>query len=93
MRADLDRFRRELGTDYIDILLLHCMMDGNWPARRKGAMEVLAEAREKGDRAHARHLLPYAGGAEEAARERRGCRWTWRASIRRRLPWTPPRQR
>src|SRR5207237_7442321 len=23
MRADLDRFRRELGTDYLDILLLH----------------------------------------------------------------------
>ena len=48
MRADLDRFRRELGTDYIDILLLHCMMDADWPQRRKGAMEVIAEAREKG---------------------------------------------
>jgi len=48
MKADLDRFRRELGTDYIDILLLHCMIDGNWPERKKGAMEVLAEAREKG---------------------------------------------
>lgn len=48
IRADLDRFRRELGTDYIDILLLHCMMDGNWPDQKKGAMEVIAEAREKG---------------------------------------------
>jgi aryl-alcohol dehydrogenase-like predicted oxidoreductase len=48
MRADLDRFRRELGTDYLDILLLHCMMDADWPARKKGAMEVIAEAREKG---------------------------------------------
>jgi aryl-alcohol dehydrogenase-like predicted oxidoreductase len=48
MRADLDRFRRELGTDYIDILLLHCMMDGNWPERKKGAMAVISEAREKG---------------------------------------------
>lgn len=47
MKADLDRFRRELGTDYIDILLLHCMMDGNWPEKKKGAMAVLAEAREK----------------------------------------------
>ena len=35
MRADLDRFRKELGTDYIDILLLHCMIDGNWPERRR----------------------------------------------------------
>ena len=48
MRADLDRFRKELGTDYIDIVLLHCMMSPNWPEERKGAMEVLSEAREKG---------------------------------------------
>ena len=48
MRADLDRFRRELGTDYLDIVLLHCMMDDDWTDRKKGAMTVLAEAREKG---------------------------------------------
>jgi aryl-alcohol dehydrogenase-like predicted oxidoreductase len=48
MRADLDRFRRELGTDYIDILLLHCMMDDDWPERKKGAMAVISEAQEKG---------------------------------------------
>lgn len=48
MKADLDRFRRELGTDYLDILLLHCMMDKDWPERKKGAMEVISEAREKG---------------------------------------------
>lgn len=48
MRADLDRFRKELGTDYIDIVLLHCMMDADWPRRKQGAMEVLSEAREKG---------------------------------------------
>src|SRR5580704_4792370 len=48
MRADLDRFRSELGTDYIDILLLHCMMDDDWPERKKGAMAVISEAREKG---------------------------------------------
>jgi len=48
MKADLDRFRRELGTDYLDIVLLHCMIDGNWPNKKKGAMAVLSEAREKG---------------------------------------------
>lgn len=48
MRADLDRFRKELGTDYIDILLLHYLQDDNWPANRKGAMEVISEAQEKG---------------------------------------------
>jgi aryl-alcohol dehydrogenase-like predicted oxidoreductase len=46
MRADLDRFRREIGTDYLDIVLLHCMTESNWPERRKGAMEVLEEARQ-----------------------------------------------
>ena len=48
MRADLDRFRKELGTDYIDIVLLHALREPNWPEERKGAMEVLSEAREKG---------------------------------------------
>jgi predicted aldo/keto reductase-like oxidoreductase len=48
MRADLDRFRRELNTDYLDILLLHCMTDRQWPEQKKGAMAVIAEAREKG---------------------------------------------
>ena len=48
MKADLDRFRKELGTDYIDIMLLHCMMEDNWPKEREGAMKVLSEAREKG---------------------------------------------
>jgi 1-deoxyxylulose-5-phosphate synthase len=48
MKADLDRFRKELGTDYIDILLLHCMTSDDWPKEKEGAMKVLAEAREKG---------------------------------------------
>jgi aryl-alcohol dehydrogenase-like predicted oxidoreductase len=46
MKADLDRFRNELGTDYIDILLLHCMMDKDWPKEKQGAMNVLSGARE-----------------------------------------------
>jgi len=48
MRADLDRFRRELGTDYLDIVLLHCMLDRNWPEQKKGAMAVISEAKAKG---------------------------------------------
>jgi aryl-alcohol dehydrogenase-like predicted oxidoreductase len=48
MKADLDRFRREINTDYLDILLLHNMTDAHWPERKKGAMAVISEAREKG---------------------------------------------
>ena len=53
MRADLDRFRQEIGTDRLDIVLLHCMMSADWPKEKAGAMSVLAEAKEKGTiRAH-----------------------------------------
>ena len=48
MKADLDRFRQELNTDYFDIVLLHACSTPDWPETRKGAMEVLAEARQKG---------------------------------------------
>jgi len=46
MKSDLDRFRKEIGTDYIDILLLHLMTDANWPEEKQGAMEVLEKARQ-----------------------------------------------
>jgi aryl-alcohol dehydrogenase-like predicted oxidoreductase len=47
-RADLDRFRRELGTDTIDVCLMHCLTEGDWPERYRGVMDVLSEAKEKG---------------------------------------------
>jgi aryl-alcohol dehydrogenase-like predicted oxidoreductase len=47
-RADLDRFRRELGTDHIDVCLMHCLTEGDWTERYKGVMDVLSEAKEKG---------------------------------------------
>ena len=47
-RADLDRFRRELGTEYLDVCLMHCVTEGDWTERYKGVMEVLSEAKEKG---------------------------------------------
>jgi aryl-alcohol dehydrogenase-like predicted oxidoreductase len=48
MKADLDRFRRELGRDHLDIVLLHCMTQDDWPTRLEGVMEVLSRAREQG---------------------------------------------
>src|SRR5260370_14410244 len=47
-RADLDRFRRELGIDYIDVCLMHCLTEGNWTERFTGVMDVLSEAKQKG---------------------------------------------
>ena len=52
-RADLDRFRRELGTDYLDVCLMHCVTEADWTDRYKGVMDVLSEAKQKGAiRAH-----------------------------------------
>lgn len=47
-RADLDRFRRELGTDYLDVCLMHCLSEGDWTERYRGVMDVFSEAKEKG---------------------------------------------
>jgi 1-deoxyxylulose-5-phosphate synthase len=47
-RADLDRFRRELGTDYLDICLMHCVTEPDWTERYKGVMDVFSEAKQKG---------------------------------------------
>jgi len=48
MKADLDRFRQELGTDYLDIVLLHALRTPDALTQRQGAMDILAEARAKG---------------------------------------------
>jgi len=48
MRADLDRFRRELGTDYLDVCLMHCVTEADWTDRYRGAMDALSEAKQKG---------------------------------------------
>jgi aryl-alcohol dehydrogenase-like predicted oxidoreductase len=48
MQADLDRFRRELATDYLDIFLMHCQTDADWTTKHRGAMDVLSEAKQKG---------------------------------------------
>jgi aryl-alcohol dehydrogenase-like predicted oxidoreductase len=61
VRADIDRFRRELGVDYIDVVLIHCVTEGDWTTRYRGAMDVLSEAKQKGViRAHgvSCHTLP-----------------------------------
>jgi aryl-alcohol dehydrogenase-like predicted oxidoreductase len=48
MQADLDRFRRELNSDYLDIVLMHCLTEADWTTQYRGAMDVLSEAKQKG---------------------------------------------
>ena len=47
-KADIERFRKELGTDYIDSLLMHCMTKGSWSTDRQAVMDVMADAKAKG---------------------------------------------
>ena len=52
-RADIERFRQELGTEYLDICLMHCLTESDWTDRYRGVMDVFEEARQKGTiRAH-----------------------------------------
>lgn len=46
--ADIERFRRELGVETIDVVLLHCMTRGTWTQDRRPAMDALAAAKAKG---------------------------------------------
>ena len=44
----LDRFRTETGSDYFDILLMHCLVNGNWKNEKKEIMDGFSEAKQKG---------------------------------------------
>ena len=37
----IDRFRKELNTDYIDLIQLHCMETSDWPDQQKRQMDIL----------------------------------------------------
>lgn len=44
----LDRFRLETGSDYFDIVLMHCLMSGNWKEDRKSYIDGLYKAKQDG---------------------------------------------
>jgi predicted aldo/keto reductase-like oxidoreductase len=46
--ATIDRYRRELGTEYIDSLLIHCTTKASWPRDLQRMMDAFAEAQQKG---------------------------------------------
>ncbi|MBM3289219.1 MAG: twin-arginine translocation signal domain-containing protein [Candidatus Hydrogenedentes bacterium] len=48
IKADLERFRKELDTDYLDVVLLHCLTEPGWTAKLQPCMDVLADAKAKG---------------------------------------------
>jgi aryl-alcohol dehydrogenase-like predicted oxidoreductase len=46
-KSHLERYKLELGVDYIDIVLLHCMTKTGWPTENQGSMEYLMKAKEE----------------------------------------------
>jgi aryl-alcohol dehydrogenase-like predicted oxidoreductase len=43
----VDRFRKELNTDYIDIVQLHCMTSADWTDEQKRQMDILEALKSK----------------------------------------------
>jgi aryl-alcohol dehydrogenase-like predicted oxidoreductase len=71
-RPDADvvvkRFLKELKTDYIDLVLLHCVSSGKWPEEMSKYMEILEKLKKKGAvRAHG--VSCHSVGALNAAAE------------------------
>ena len=44
----VDRFRKELNTDYIDLIQIHCMVESDWTDFMKKQMDILDNLKAKG---------------------------------------------
>jgi len=44
----VERFLRELKTDYLDLVLLHCVMSPKWPEELRKQMDLLSKMKEQG---------------------------------------------
>jgi 1-deoxyxylulose-5-phosphate synthase len=47
-KEELDRFRKELNVETVDIVLIHCMQDPKWPDQFEGIRDGLSELKQKG---------------------------------------------
>jgi predicted aldo/keto reductase-like oxidoreductase len=47
-KEELDRFRKELQVDRIDICLIHCMQNEQWPTEYERIRDELSELKDKG---------------------------------------------
>ena len=46
-QAKIDQFRKDLNTEYFDILLMHCMRSPRWPVETKAIQDLLSENKAK----------------------------------------------
>ena len=48
MDVVVDRFRKEIDTDYIDLVQIHCMVDADWTSSMKKQMDQLSDLKARG---------------------------------------------
>ena len=46
--ADIDRFLKEIETDHVDSIIVHCVTERDWPTRYASVLDALSKAREQG---------------------------------------------
>ena len=46
-REEVERFCKELGTDYLDICMIHCITDDKWAEDLKRVRDELAELKDQ----------------------------------------------
>jgi aryl-alcohol dehydrogenase-like predicted oxidoreductase len=46
-KEEVDRFRKELNTDVLDVCLIHCMQNANWPEEYEKIRDDLSELKQK----------------------------------------------
>ncbi|MGC9330177.1 MAG: aldo/keto reductase, partial [Candidatus Hinthialibacter sp.] len=44
----IERFKQEIGTDVLDIVLIHCVINSRWPQQLNRMREELSELKQKG---------------------------------------------
>lgn len=67
--ANIDRHRSTFKTDYVDTMLIHCMVNGNWTEDWKRIMEGFDKAKERGwirSKGVSCHSLPALRAANES---------------------------
>jgi aryl-alcohol dehydrogenase-like predicted oxidoreductase len=47
-RPEVERFLKELGTDYLDAVLVHCVTDPDWPRQQARMRDELSELKARG---------------------------------------------
>lgn len=47
-KQEIERFRKELATDIVDVCLIHCMLNDQWPAEYARIRDELSELKSRG---------------------------------------------